>query len=437
MSIESFLENLKKSYGNKYNIDKLIEEKKLSEIEELYIQDNYLERINYSNIKTFEDIEFMIEHKCDINTHPGNGFSLLQRLCCNYTDKPVELIKLAIKNTKDLNYKNKEGYTALTYACQNQDSIEIFKHLIENKADINLSTLSGDTPIHIMLKSHYFNFENLKFLVENKADTNKLDADNTLPLFYAVEKHYNNDEIISFLLELTDDVNVKDKERFGDAPTHKYFGFADSLDLVKKFVEKKADLNLKNEEGVSPFFNFLDQSDPNIEILKYLLDHNADPNTKTEDDKPVLLKIAKSGYLSVDSLKILVESKCDINVLDGKKNNLLHIYCSKKPKKQFEIIKFLIEKKVDINSENQKKHTPLHLLSASEYSSMNLFKFFLESKSSVNAKDKDGKVPLHILGENDLDPVYKEDLLKLFVENGADLNVKDDEGNSPDLGLNK
>ncbi|NJK64303.1 MAG: protein kinase [Synechococcaceae cyanobacterium SM2_3_1] len=94
--------------------------------------------------------EFLIKHGADVN-HSSyyHATPLLNALSQNRlykTRSGIEVIKLLIELTDNINYQDKNGNHALLYAADH-GLTEIVKILVEKGADVNLSDSQGDTPL--------------------------------------------------------------------------------------------------------------------------------------------------------------------------------------------------------------------------------------------------------------------------------------------------
>lgn len=85
-----------------------------------------------SNFKIFQDI--MLDNKFNININNkyiDNDDTFLMRACLNSNVQMVNFIIIEFKNNILINITNKNGYSALKYACK-QNNLKIVKLLINN-----------------------------------------------------------------------------------------------------------------------------------------------------------------------------------------------------------------------------------------------------------------------------------------------------------------
>jgi ankyrin repeat protein len=85
----------------------------------------------------------------------------------------MEMIKHFVENKADLNDKNQHGETPFHYACENEDiSLEMIKYLVENKADLSEKNKYKVSSFHYACSNKNISLEMIKYFVENKADLN-------------------------------------------------------------------------------------------------------------------------------------------------------------------------------------------------------------------------------------------------------------------------
>lgn len=128
--------------------------------------------ISYDN--SYEIIKYLIEERgLLLNKFTGRGITPLQE-CCHkvYTNvSRPNLVKLLIENGAYINTKDKNGHTALMYACSG-GSFEIVKLLIEAGADKNIKNNRGKTALDIATK--YEEWDGLEDVMLDEEDRKKI-----------------------------------------------------------------------------------------------------------------------------------------------------------------------------------------------------------------------------------------------------------------------
>jgi ankyrin repeat protein len=100
------------------------------------------------------------------------GFNFLH-IVCRSKNISMEMIKHFVENKADLNDKNQHGETPFHYACENEDiSLEMIKYLVENKANLSEKNKYKVSSFHYACSNKNISLEMIKYFVENKADLN-------------------------------------------------------------------------------------------------------------------------------------------------------------------------------------------------------------------------------------------------------------------------
>ena len=127
-----------------------------------------------------------------------DGFSTLQSAAIYGGD--LEMVRILLDYGVDVNAQNECGYTALLYASYtpfNSDDPIVLGLLLDHRADLNVETKDGLTPLHIALGNR--KIEKAGLLVERGASVEVQDKHGRTPLDVASEEH--RDKIITLLLE--------------------------------------------------------------------------------------------------------------------------------------------------------------------------------------------------------------------------------------------
>lgn len=131
--------------------------------------------------------------------------------------------------------------------------------------------------------------------------------------------HYSNEETILFLLKRWKDVNVIDD--FGNTPLIEAINNK-NLPAVKRLVEYKADLSIKNSESNTALWYAC--AGENKTVVNLLLQHGADANERyVTGETPIIITAQYNS--SPDIIKTLLDAQADPNAQDaGGFNALIH-----------------------------------------------------------------------------------------------------------------
>ncbi|WP_375604376.1 ankyrin repeat domain-containing protein [Wolbachia endosymbiont of Anurida maritima] len=128
-----------------------------------------------------------------------------------------------------------------------------------------------------------------------------------------------------------------------------------------------------------------------------------------------LFTVVKSGDL--DSVKDLVESGSDVNVIDEYGDTPLH-YATRNG--YTDVVIFLIGKGANTNAIGRLGQTPLHY--AMEHGNMEITKILVTHKADVNAQDGNGWTPLYLAMLGIVNS--REDIIKFLIKNGAEVDAE-------------
>lgn len=161
----------------------------------------------------------------------------------------------------DERFEDENNDTLLLYSISDAKS-NVYKYLIENNADINLTNDEGENIIHAIV-----------FSGENKRLQN-------------VVKNYV--------------VNINHKAKDGATPLLLAISL-DKADIAQSLISYGADVNIPDEDGITPL-HLAAQSD-NIDLVEYLLKNGADVNFKTNAGNLPLALAVNCG--NIDVIKVL------------------------------------------------------------------------------------------------------------------------------------
>ena len=190
------------------------------------------------------------------------------------------------------------------------------------------------------------------------------------------------------------------------------------LKTVKELVSKGANVNNRDEKGLTPLFYAI--RNQHLDIVKYLVSKNADVYAKTEKTKitPLVYAIAEGN---LDIVKYLFGKFGNLN--SEIINNWQPIHCAVNAGR-LDIINYFISKGVSVNSTTKEEYTPLYF--AIKNKDLKTVKFLISKGADVNFKVKDGTTPLYYaIIFNDLN------IVKYLISKGAKINTKTKEGLTP------
>eukprot|EP01091_Cochliopodium_minus_P006888 TRINITY_DN16855_c0_g1_i1.p1 TRINITY_DN16855_c0_g1~~TRINITY_DN16855_c0_g1_i1.p1 ORF type:complete len:235 (-),score=74.67 TRINITY_DN16855_c0_g1_i1:346-1050(-) len=199
-------ENRLKEALEKRDLSSLIDERKATPLHKAFMNKDK----NYE----IEKIKFLIENKCDINQVDVNEQTPFHIAFKKNGEYPMEILKEF--KEYDVNLIDDTGSTILHIACENNESLKVIKYLV-NERQMNFK-----------LKNIY------KFT----------------PFINSIQKEKNEEIMKFFIEEMNCDLNYKSASN--DNILHLLCMAADKPEILKLLVEKKCDINHKNEMGEIP-----------------------------------------------------------------------------------------------------------------------------------------------------------------------------------------
>ena len=294
------------------------------------------------------------------------------------------------------------------------DKVKIL--ITEGSANINAKDRDGNTFLNITLKL-----------------TEKL----SITLYPTKERENQIEELIKiakFLIENGADVNTKNNRGITPLMLCADY-FLNNLELIKLLLQKGADVNARNNWGETVLF-----VNGGLEIFKYLIDNGVDINAKDDDgDTALMRQRGELQWFEID--KLLIENGADINIKNNKGKTILWWSYG-----DFEFVEYLIEKGIDVNAKNNEGETALFNLCENSYNEDKIFEvmiLLIENGADVNIRNNKGKTALEMcnwswnlkkkLNEYDtenliIDACKKGNvkIAKLLIKNHFDVNVDDD-----------
>ncbi|KAI1362879.1 ankyrin repeat-containing domain protein [Xylaria arbuscula] len=277
----------------------------------------------------------------------------------------------------DINTKNQNGFT-LIHVAADDGTLDTFKLLHENGADILLVGENGETALHLAA-ANSDGYEILRYLLEQGVD---LEADCErygTPLMAAVR---NGPLATRLLLERGARVNA----------------------ISKSCVTHNA-LQAAADRGSS-------------DIVRILLEAGADANIRGGSSGSALCAAVMSG--DQDSVMLLLDKEENINYAEGPKGSALEIAMSHQ---LLEIAELFFQRDVDVNTIGRAKYgtgmgTPL--IAAVDVGEIIAIEKLLELHADVNLFPTGGESPVQIAVRKG-----RQNIVEILVKNGAKLDYRD------------
>jgi ankyrin repeat protein len=331
------------------------------------------------------------------------------------------------------------------YAIE-KGSIRSLRALLEAGADVNVTDISGDSPM--LAAVWYQNTDMITLLLEYGADLSHENREGIFPLYRAIKDH--DESLVEFLMDVGADINQassvknvtpllaaileaedeialmiaqrrplfevpylcdKDRLLFGITPLFMTFAMH-MVSVAQTLVSLGANINAITPlpEAFTPlaYAVFL----RNEEAVHFCLQNGADINHKTGENWASHLHLAVIKD-SVSVAKILVDAGHPLDVLDKHKVAPLFYAVSEN---NYKVAEFLLHSGADVNLRGDLKMTPL--FRAVMVNNIPMIKLLLSYNACVNITAEHNTTPLMVAafyGSNEV--------VELLLAAGADRSI--------------
>ena len=253
-------------------------------------------------------VDTLIKAGADVDKVNKNGATALILATENNHE---EIVNRLIKAGAKVNEFDKHG-TALTRSIQN-GHFKIFNILINSGAKV-------DEPSDLMCAAGDGHLEIFKTLIDQKADVHKVNSDGATALTIAADG--GQLEIVKILIDQKADVDKVDK----NGTALMLATLKGHTDIVKYLLEEGAQVNLTNEWGNTALsYAIIADKKDNVEVVKLLLEKGAWPDSPHGDDNKTPLQIIAEKKINTAEdiiiAKLILEKGADLEKI-GKGSKL-------------------------------------------------------------------------------------------------------------------
>jgi E3 ubiquitin-protein ligase mind-bomb len=421
----------------------------------------------------------------NVNKPDQHGQTALHIAIINESTTFVE--EVLKRKDMDFNLKNNKNQTALHFATLWKNmQIDLFRIILEKTTDVNAQAQNGHTALHLAIV--YKSTTAVKELVKRKdVDFNVKNSDNLTALHLSTLWKDIPNNLFRIILEKTSDINAQDKNghtalhikiwnksetavkellkhkdvdinvKNNDNHTPLYLASGWNnipIDLFKKILEKSADINAQDEEGLSAL-HWAIQCKSKTAVKELLKHKDVDVNVKDKDNFTPLHSATLWSNIPIDLFRTILEKSTNVNAQAQNGHTALRLALRKE--NETAVKELLKHKDVDVNLKNNKNQTALHFAAEWKDMPIDLFRIVLEKSADFNAQDEDGRTALHVaihcesktavkelLKHMDVDvkdkdnftPLYLAsgwnnipiDLFRIILEKTSNINAQDEEG---------
>ena len=256
--------------------------------------------------------------------------------------------KLITKGT-DVNKQNRNGYTALMHACDNEHTHVALALLNVDGIEVDLVNVVGETALHRASSKGMLSV--VEKLIEKRADVNKQDKRGNTALIGACE-HKNTDVALALLERTGIEVDLANNN--GETALHQA-SEKGMLAVVKRLIEKDADVNKQNDYGNTALMKACIVNHAYVALA--LLEHpDIRVDLVTNSGYTALHQASEKGMLAV--VEKLIEKRADVNKQTEYGDTALIIACEYK---HADVAFALLERTgIEVDLVNNDGETALH-----------------------------------------------------------------------------
>ncbi|MDR2468478.1 MAG: ankyrin repeat domain-containing protein [Spirochaetaceae bacterium] len=339
------------------------------------------------------------------------------------------------------NLRASNGISPLHYAVRERYS-GWTDYLLEKKADPNIKSTSGDTPL--IEAARIGDVAALRMLINAGAQVNTQDAQGNTAMHIAIPAAVHH-EALQLLLDNNGNPNIRDMR--GDSPAHIVIDLDRPPDVLEILLSRHADVSIHNIEGKTPLFVAVEKN--RMALIPLLLNYRSDIFAATNDGVTPFEKALQSNSTALDQM-ITDET---VQRSDNGGNTLL--LAAVRLRASADIVRRILDKNAAVNARNQEGDTALHLAvrqndaatgelllsrgadvflqNAKGESPLSLTFFgrggvreWMFVPSVLSARDGQGRTILHLAAEWKLDQV-----IPVIVSRGAIIDAQNVLGETP------
>jgi len=257
------------------------------------------------------------------------------------TNAPINEIKTLLINGASPNDIDEEGWASIHFAVENGD-VELCRLLIEYGVDVNIRTLSGYTPFHIMIETGTYSLELATLLINSGAHVG-----------HDIHKALYLQDIKLVEQIISSGVSIDTPDDFGNRILHNSIAIRCD-EFIQKIIDLGASLEVADHYDTRPIHAAA--ADAHLFSLKLLIEKGADLESRDYNGRTALIFAAGNAF--IQGVQLLISSGAFIDIQDNFGNTPLH-YAFENG--EDEIARLLISNGANTNLRNQDGQLPIDL----------------------------------------------------------------------------
>jgi ankyrin repeat protein len=181
-----------------------------------------------------------------------------------------------------------------------------------------------------------------------------------------------------------------------------------SVDEIKEVLNENIDINIKNEDGVTPLMKAVKYNN-SLEVVNFLLDEGADANITNSRGKTPLMYAAEYNN-NPEIIKVLLKNGADVKV-KGVNEAPLALFAAEN--ENLEVVKTLVGEGMETNVNDYHYNTAL-MLAAERNANPEVISYLINRGSNLEATDKWGGTVFERAAYNE-----NEKIMKLIIDKSS------------------
>lgn len=410
-------------------------------------------------------IKFYTSRNADIYAADKGGNSPLTIALERMNDGSNKALLEMLVTSKNINTRDSNGNTPLHIATTRKASMECLEYLMNCGADLDTRNSAGDTILHEVVRqdnrpageiliargsniyaTNAEGYSPLRIALEKRGNTREWfcspqvilfssDTDGNTPLHYAAEWKYNDSVI--FLLDKKAEINKRNN--YGETPLYSAIK-ANSPDTLKLLIAYDAEYIIKDLQGNTPLHYCINKNA--IECARTLLSKVEEKSGKDSAELAAFVDaknlsgrtpLALSASLNYDDIaRLLLEYNANVNESDVFGNSIIMEAVKAEPP-AYKIMQLLVAGKVNVNAQNKDGRSAYH--EVAELNDSQGIRILSTGNGNALIRDNHSNTPFSILvnkPERSGAPYPIKDpypLIDMLL--GSDKKLTDSNGNTP------
>jgi|GEM_PF-1673518 len=339
-------------------------------------------------------VEFLISQGIDVNYKSRQGQTALM-FAVNWSQKNT--VELLLAKGADVNAQNQRGKTALMYAAGGgyKDVVELLLAKGANAKDIGGALMNAAGKGHIDV---------VELLIAKGADVNAKDQEGETALIFAASR--GQKDVVELLIAKGADVNAKSEDGRTALMMAASGGY---IDVVELLIAKGADVKAQDNSGQNAYARAKRYGRKDVEIFLLRVQKDLKAPQAVKD----IITFARTGDLEKVKAAFEKGGKAEFTDATGLTPLMYAAFSGHGP-----VVNYLLAKKANANAHDKNGLTVL--MYAVFSGKKEVVELLLKNGAKVNSTDRKSETALMKAAD-----LGQDDIIELLIGNGATVDLKD------------